>query len=417
MRDLLNTTTQKPRKSVIYAWNYVEWGGAQIYFLALIREAKKHFDVLVVLPEGSDTQMLRFLDDAEVNYEYFGPPTDLDPASNLTRKIERHWRKVRSETALSRYLLAKDLRNSVVHIDLLPQQSFVPFRRLLSRTHIFFTMHNSLPRMALWRERIWKSKLGLLLGTGRFHIFASNQNAKDYFRRFVSDDVFEDITITRAGIDPAGINQIFETAPDREQILDRFEIPKQKTLVLTVGQFIDRKGRWTLLEAIRLISRERDGLLFLWLSPNPPSKAEAEKIAAFGIGNSFRLVLSSEVGTRTDYLRFLRIADIYVLPSFVEGIPISLLEAMALGIPSISTEINGIPEAIENRKTGLLVKPGDTESLKYALLHLANDPGFRKDIAARGRSFVMSNFDENESAKITSAEYMKYLSGSPRDQI
>lgn len=64
--------------------------------------------------------------------------------------------------------------------------------------------------------------------------------------------------------------------------------------------------------------------------------------------------------TRLDILRFFRIAGIFALSSFVEGLPIALLEGMALGIPSISTRINGIPEAIKHMETGILIEAGDS---------------------------------------------------------
>ncbi|MEP7075998.1 MAG: glycosyltransferase family 4 protein [Acidobacteriota bacterium] len=400
---------KKKPKTLIYAWDYVEWGGAQIYTLALIREAKKFFNVLVVLPAGSSVELLHFLDEADVDYEFFAPKTDVAPATTLRRKVQRHWRKLRSETALVNRLFKTGLQDSVVHADFLPQQSFIPLLRLCRRVHVFFTMHNALEPMPRWRELIWAAKLKLLLRTGRFHIFCANENAKSYLERFISVQAGNEIRVTRAGIDPDSIERILKKGVDRIALLDKIGIPHDSTIVLTVGQFIDRKGRWTLLDSIREIVLERPHMRFLWVMPNKPSLFDQQKIDSYGVGNYFKTILSADIGSREDVLSFIQTADIYVLPSFVEGVPISLLEAMALGVPSISTNINGIPEAIEDSKTGLLVQPGDIEGLKRAVLRMVDDLPLRNQLAGEGRSLVLSKFDERKSAEIAVREYRRCL--------
>ena len=108
---------------------------------------------------------------------------------------------------------------------------------------------------------------------------------------------------------------------------------------------------------------EESRCILSWL-PSIPSREDQKKIDDFGLGSNFRLVLSDQIGVeRIDVLRFFTIADVFVLPSFVEGLPIALLEAVAMGIPSISTNVYGIPEAIKHDETGLLVEPGDADEL------------------------------------------------------
>ncbi|MEP6847688.1 MAG: glycosyltransferase family 4 protein [Acidobacteriota bacterium] len=404
----MNTIDSDPKTtSIIYAWNYIEWGGAQIYTLALIREVKKFSNVLVVLPAGSSVELLQFLDEVEVDYEFFTPKIDLDPATTLRRKIQRHWRKLRSETALVNRLFKIGLQDSAVHADFLPQQSFIPLLRLCRRVHVFFTMHNALEPMPPWREWIWAAKLKLLLRTGRFHIFCANENAKSYLERFISDQAGNEIRVTRAGIDPDSIDRILKKGVDRIGLLDNIGIPRDSTIVLTVGQFIDRKGRWTLLDSIREIVSERPKTRFLWVMPFRPSPMDQQKIDSYGVGDYFKTILSADIGSREDVLSFIRIADIYLLPSFVEGVPISLLEAMALGVPSISTNVNGIPEAIEDAKTGLLIQPGEIEDLKRAVLRMVDDAPLRNQLAHNGRSLVLSKFDERKAAEIAVREYRK----------
>jgi glycosyltransferase involved in cell wall biosynthesis len=402
----LNKSANNPLKRIIYAWNYVEWGGSQIYTLALIREARKTLDVLVVLPQGSSEEFLSLLDGENISYELYGPSTDLGEAPSIRRKGERHWRKRKSENALVRHLLAKDLSGTAVHVDLTPHQSYRALSRLAARTHVYFTMHNAMPQFSGWRESIWRSKIGRLLRTGRFHIFAANENAKAYFRRFVTPQQLAAIVVTRAGIDPATIDEALSAAFDRSRMLERFGLSHEKTTVLTVGQFIDRKGRWPLLEAIKEISRRRDDIQFVWLMPKLPVGAELARVREFELGDAFKMVLSADAGaTRTEILAFFRIADVYLLPSFVEGVPISLLEAMAIGLPSISTNINGIPEAIENDVTGILIEPGNVRQIVDAVIRLAENPAEQSKFSSSGRDHVIDIFDETHAAEIAVARY------------
>ena len=91
-------------RRVIYAWNYVEWGGAQVYFWALMREAVRHAAVEVLLPVGSHPQVLATLDRMGIPYEMAFPAMDGGAAPTLGRKIARHLAKVRSELAMVRAL-------------------------------------------------------------------------------------------------------------------------------------------------------------------------------------------------------------------------------------------------------------------------------------------------------------------------
>ncbi len=113
-----------------------------------------------------------------------------------------------------------------------------------------------------------------------------------------------------------------------------------------------------------------------------------------------------------DLFNLLRIADVFSLPSYIEGLPISLLEAMALGIPSVSTDINGIPEAIKHLETGYLIAPGAVEELKNAIQTLKNDSTLRERLSKNGRGFVLANFSEEAVAKIAAKNYIESFDGN-----
>ena len=181
-------------------------------------------------------------------------------------------------------------------------------------------------------------------------------------------------------------------------------------VILCVGQFVDRKGRWVFLDAAEKVIESTSDVAFVWLTPQMPSEQDQERIDAYGLGDNFRLVHSATLGKdRLDVLRFFRVADAFALPSYVEGLPIALLEAMALERPSISTNVYAIPEAVKHMETGILIEPGDSEALADAILKLKNDPTLRAKLGAEGRKFVLENFDERDAAATAIAAYEEAL--------
>jgi glycosyltransferase involved in cell wall biosynthesis len=209
-------------------------------------------------------------------------------------------------------------------------------------------------------------------------------------------------------VNPPELDAILASDFSREEISARHNLPGKKFLVFCVGQFIDRKGRWIFLEAAKEIASVDSDVGFVWISNSRISAEDENRIRGFELGESFRLIFSDEVGKqRADLFCLMRAADVFVLASYVEGLPISLLEAMALRIPSVSTNVYAIPEAIINLETGILIEPGNADQLANAVIQLKNDLELRKRLAANGREYVLKNFDERESARIAWQAYVK----------
>ena len=136
---------------VIYAWNYVDWGGAQIYSLALIKEARKEFDVLVLLPDGSDPDQLKLLENEGIRYELF--PMEFAFPLIVTRvpKLGAHAIKISNEYAMLRAIKRIRFDESILHVDLLPASSLYSLVWLALRAPVFVTVHNSLGSVTRWR--------------------------------------------------------------------------------------------------------------------------------------------------------------------------------------------------------------------------------------------------------------------------
>ena len=158
------------------------------------------------------------------------------------------------------------------------------------------------------------------------------------------------------------------------------------------------KGMAVALEALHaLLKKGYD--LELRLAGDGPSKAHLEKLAAqLGIADHVKFLgfLSED-----EVIGELQSADLFVLPSFVEGVPVSAMEAMAVGVPVIATNIAGTGELIEDGKTGILIRPSDAQALADAVVRMINDHGFRLRAAEMGRRKVVDEFDvDKESANL-----------------
>ena len=403
--------TEKKRQ-LIFHWLYREWGGAQIYFIAIMKAARADWDILVLIPRDSSPDIIRYLDQIDVKYEFIDTFIDLDPAPTLNRKLARHWSRLRSEIASLRFLRRFDLRECILHVETSPWVSWMYLTALsIQGANVFVTLHNALPDAPVWRAVLWKARMQFVSRLPAFHIFTSNKNTRNRFKGWVQDPFWDKIPVTYTCVNPPEIDAALRNDFDRDAARRQLNIDEQSFVVISVGQFIDRKGRWVFLDAAKLAIEQNPDIQFVWVTPNLPSTADTERIADYGLGDRFQLVLSSSIGsTRHDILSFFRIADVFALPSFVEGLPIAVLEAMAMGLPSISTNINAIPEAIIDGETGVLIEAGDSEALADRILALRDDAELCQRLSANGRTFVMEHFDERDASRIAINAYRECFS-------
>ena len=379
----------------------------QVYFMAIMKEAMSDWDVVVVLPRDSSPEIIRYLEQIGVECEFLDFHLDTGLAPTLKRKLKRQWSRISGEAKILRFLRRYNLSESILHIETCPWQSWI-FLTLLSLrgANVFVTMHNAISTNARWRWLVWKARMQFVSRLPGFHIFASNQDTKNKVRPLVAAPFWENIAVTYTCVDPVQIERTLNRGTDLADIRKRHGLDKGDFVVLAVGQFIDRKGRWVFLDAAKLCGKDDPRIKFVWLTPVWPDEHVHKRIAEYELGEAFQLRLSSTVGsTREEILEFFRIADVFALPSFVEGLPIALLEAMALGLPSISTNVYAIPEAIHHGETGILIEAGDAEALAREIKELKNDPSLRQKLAESGSKYVLENFDERVASQKAIAKY------------
>ena len=403
--------SEKPQ--IVFVWNYLNWGGAQIYLLAVIKEAGESRDTLVILPRRSPNTIVNFLNELNVSYEFSDHPIDLSPAPTVYSKIKRQAKRINAEMRTFFRLRKFDPKRTVFHVEVAPWQSlaFLSAMSLTGRKTVV-TMHNIMSSAgSSFRDRLWKLRLKAASRLKNFRIVASNKDTRDRLRPYVTGKFWDKVKVAPTAVDPVQIDSVLKNAPPRESLRQRFGIGVDEFVVLSVGQFIDRKGRWVALDAARILAEKGVDVRFVWLTPTMPSVGDMERISECGVGDRFCLIRSDEVGTdREDVLSFFRIADVFALPSYVEGLPIALLEAMALGIASVSTNVFAIPEAVIDGETGILIEAGDADALAAAIEKFRIDEAFRTAVAKNGRDFVIKNFDERVSARTVLSIYDELLS-------
>jgi glycosyltransferase involved in cell wall biosynthesis len=188
------------------------------------------------------------------------------------------------------------------------------------------------------------------------------------------------------------------TEPAPNPIEAREIPPKMGLTAITVGRLTEAKDQATLLRAVALV-KPRIPDFNLWVVGGG---ALAESLhllrEKLGLGNTVRFL-----GEQKAVGGFLRQADLFVLSSISEGLPVSLLEAMAVGLPVVTTSVGGMPEVVAPSGCGLVVPSQDPAALAEAICKLAVDQGSRELMGRAGRKFFLDNF----TGERMDAEYLK----------
>jgi glycosyltransferase involved in cell wall biosynthesis len=168
------------------------------------------------------------------------------------------------------------------------------------------------------------------------------------------------------------------------------------SLVACIGRLVREKGVLDLIEAIALVRQRVPGTRLVVIGDTLVSdrgrgvQSEIrELIAAHGLENNVVFL-----GFREDVPSLLRLVDIFALPSYREGMPLTILEAMAAGKPVVATKVRGCREEVVDGVTGLLVEPGDVPGLAEAIRSLTLDPKRAKAMGLAGRAHVEKAFDQ-----------------------
>lgn len=176
-------------------------------------------------------------------------------------------------------------------------------------------------------------------------------------------------------------------------------------LVLTTARLTPQKGISCLLDAAALVPQAT----FLIAGEGP--LAPELRTQAQRLGIAHRVIFAGYV---ENVPALLRASDLFVLPSLYEGLPLSILEAMAAGVPVIATDVGGIGEAISNESNGLLVPPADPAALANAIRKMLDNRNYAQQLAEAGRARVRTHFSAETMTRRTVDIYCRVLAAGAR---
>ena len=177
---------------------------------------------------------------------------------------------------------------------------------------------------------------------------------------------------------------VIHNAVDVSSFGDRAD-PDSVPRILSVGRFAFPKDFATLVDALAATTPDYRAA---FVGEGPLLSEAARRLEGLGLTERVELL-----GLRADVPDVLATADIFVLASRSEGLPISILEAMAAGLPVVASDVGGVGEAVVHGETGLLVSPGEPEALASALELLLRDSALRRRMGAAGRRRAQARFD------------------------
>jgi glycosyltransferase involved in cell wall biosynthesis len=233
-------------------------------------------------------------------------------------------------------------------------------------------------------EEFYNTEAYLLPGKcaeSRF-LCAISDFAASQLMKMMPAEQWSKIEVVPLGVDPEVFAPVSRPA-SRESGREFFQL-------LCVGRLVPEKGQHILLDAVsRLRQQGRDVRLIL--AGDGPSRAALE---AFVRGRGMQPSVTFTGAINQDQIRAIYArADAFVLASFAEGVPVVLMEAMAMEIPCVATWIAGIPELIGDGTCGLLVSPGNPVALAAAIARLLDDASLRLSLGEAGRRQVIEKYN------------------------
>jgi len=209
------------------------------------------------------------------------------------------------------------------------------------------------------------------------------------------------------GIDVARFDRRRLADSTLEALRLEIDIDAQAPIIGFVGRLVEEKGILDLLEAAKSVVRAVPNAQFLIVGPYDDDKPDAlrpDVAERYGVAGHCRFV-----GMRHDMPELYALMDVLVLPSYREGFPRAPMEASAMGVPTVVTDIRGCREAVEHGQNGLLFPVGNADALAQCLIELLGDDEQRTKMGVEGRRIAENRFDEQMVFDRVLSEYGRLL--------
>lgn len=268
-------------------------------------------------------------------------------------------------------------RVSIIHAHEFLMNAYSTFIGILSRKPVLTTVHGKSYYCEAWRRML------MMRFASRFSRMITVSNDLLHFLVEMTGIKPHRLKTIYNGIDLAAFKPASSVKPTRLSI----GINENDFVIGTVGNLYLIKGHTYLINAIPIIVREVQNVVFLFAGRGDQEEHLRTETVNLGIQSKVKFL-----GFRSNVPELLSLMDVFVLPSLGECLPLSILEAMAMCVPPVVTDVGGNKEIIENGKTGYLVPPGDTEALAEKILFLLRDKGAAEAIGRDARKKVEEKF-------------------------
>lgn len=246
-----------------------------------------------------------------------------------------------------------------------------------------------------WSNRLLRPVVSLVYRFvfGRSQIIFQNPDDRSEFLRLALVEEVRSHLIRGSGVDTA---YFYPSANARRE---------RPVTVLMVGRLLQEKGVREFVEAAAMVRKRVPAVEFLLAGdsdPGNPSSIDPRVVAEWQRRGDV-----SFLGHRPDIRELIQAADLAVLPSYREGMPRSLLEAAACGLPLVATDVPGCREIVSNGVNGLLVPPLDTKRLAEAIIELLGNRERREAMGKRSRAMACELFSQDRVIRETMEVYVK----------
>ena len=207
----------------------------------------------------------------------------------------------------------------------------------------------------------------------------------------------------------SGINEesLKKESLDREQILKKFGIQPNNFIVGVISVLKPRKGLFTFINAVKMVAQDCPNVKILIIGKGPLKEKLDDQIKSLNLQN--QIIFYDYVENIAETYK---IFNLFVLPSLTEGFPAVLLEAMALKVPIIATKVGGVPEAIEDGISGILVPPQNSKALAEAIIKIYKDSNLSSKFVENAQIRFKKYFTAEMSARQYEKVYEELLKKS-----
>lgn len=231
-------------------------------------------------------------------------------------------------------------------------------------------------------------------------IICISHYAQSQLMRITPMEQWDKLHVVRLGVDADVFSPYFQ--PLREE-------PCQ---ILCVGRLVPSKGQLVLIQAFEKLIRKGKNIYLHIVGGGPDKKILEEEAISRNLQKKIHFTGPVNPGEISEYYQF---ADIMALPSFAEGLPVVLMEAMAMEVPCIASCINGVPELIRHGVDGLLIAPSDVDQLAQTLELLVDDPDFRRKLGRAGRERILDKYLLEKNIDILYLHFKNLLPARSKD--